>query len=152
MEDAHVSKASVMEVLLSIPDYDAVRMIRSVHLRHEPQSVMRERLVKPELGGFVGLIEKTNTRKVELDKPKKIKVDSDKSKKRKVEFGKPRKRKVEYHTAVVAAVTLKSSACEGRPIGSKNNPKGPQSGGKRKIESVEAYDQVEERVIKRSKV
>ena len=56
MEDPHVCKQSVMRVLLAIEDYDNIRMIRLRPLRqHEPPSVMKERLVEPEVGGFKGL-------------------------------------------------------------------------------------------------
>jgi hypothetical protein len=56
MEDPHVSKPAVMRILLAIEDYENVRMIRLKPLRqHEPPSVMKERLSKPEIGGFKGL-------------------------------------------------------------------------------------------------
>jgi hypothetical protein len=56
MEDSHVSKPAVMRILNAIVDYADVRMIMLRPLRqHEPPSVMKERLVTPEKGGFVGL-------------------------------------------------------------------------------------------------
>ena len=56
MEDAHVRKDDVMRVLLAIKDYENIRFVRLQPLRqHEPPSVMKERLVKPEVGGFIGL-------------------------------------------------------------------------------------------------
>jgi hypothetical protein len=56
MEDSHVSKPAVMKILNAIVDYADVRMIMFRPLRqHEPPSVMKERLVTPEKGGFVGL-------------------------------------------------------------------------------------------------
>jgi hypothetical protein len=71
MEDPHVSKPAVMRILLAIEDYENVRMIRLKPLRqHEPPSVMKERLSKPEIGGFKGLnfnLEK-NRKKQELEK------------------------------------------------------------------------------------
>ena len=56
MEDAHVSKDDVMEMLLSIEDFENIRMIRLRPLRqHEPPSVFRNSKVEPETGGFIGL-------------------------------------------------------------------------------------------------
>jgi hypothetical protein len=56
MEDSHISKPAVLKVLHAIVDYEDVRMIKLRPLRqHEPPSVMKERLVEPEIGGFVGL-------------------------------------------------------------------------------------------------
>ena len=56
MEDPHVSKAAVMKVLQAIPDYGDVRMIRLKPLRqHEPPFTLKERLMEPEKGGFIGL-------------------------------------------------------------------------------------------------
>jgi hypothetical protein len=56
MEDSHVSKPQVMRILNAIVDYADVRMIMFRPLRqHEPPSVMKERLVTPEKGGFIGL-------------------------------------------------------------------------------------------------
>eukprot|EP00980_Cylindrotheca_fusiformis_P006350 scaffold1356_cov123-Cylindrotheca_fusiformis.AAC.31 len=56
MEDSHVRKPAVMRILQAIEDYDNIRMIRLKPLRqHEPPSVMKERLVEPEKGGFIGL-------------------------------------------------------------------------------------------------
>jgi hypothetical protein len=56
MEDAHVNKDEVMEMLLSIEDFKNIRMIRLRPLRqHEPPSVFRKSVVEPEIGGFIGL-------------------------------------------------------------------------------------------------
>ena len=56
MEDAHVDKDEVMKMLLSIEDFENIRMIRLRPLRqHEPPSVFRKRIVEPEIGGFIGL-------------------------------------------------------------------------------------------------
>lgn len=56
MEDSHVSKPAVMRILMAIEDYENIRMIRLRPLRqHEPPSVLKERLLKPEIGGFKGL-------------------------------------------------------------------------------------------------
>jgi len=56
MEDAHVAKDEVMKMLLSIEDFENIRMIRLRPLRqHEPPSVFRKALVEPEVGGFIGL-------------------------------------------------------------------------------------------------
>ena len=71
MEDAHVKKDSVMEVLQAIEDYDNIRMIRLRPLRqHEPPSIMKERLLKPEVGGFLGRnynLAKERKRQAELE-------------------------------------------------------------------------------------
>jgi hypothetical protein len=70
MEDSHVTKPSVMRILMAIEDYDNIRMIRLKPLRqHEPPSVMKERLIKPEIGGFKGL-------NFDLQKAKKAKNSS----------------------------------------------------------------------------
>ena len=75
MEDAHVKKDSVMEVLQAIEDYDNIRMIRLRPLRqHEPPSIMKERLLKPEVGGFLGLnynLAKERKRQAELEAQQK---------------------------------------------------------------------------------
>ncbi len=56
MEDAHVNKDEVMQMLLSIEDFENIRMIRLRPLRqHEPPSVFRKVVVEPETGGFIGL-------------------------------------------------------------------------------------------------
>ncbi len=56
MEDAHVKKDEVMEMLLSIEDFENIRMIRLRPLRqHEPPSLFRKSIVEPETGGFIGL-------------------------------------------------------------------------------------------------
>lgn len=56
MEDAHVNKDEVMEMLLSIEDFENIRMIRLRPLRqHEPPSVFRKVVMEPEIGGFIGL-------------------------------------------------------------------------------------------------
>ena len=56
MEDPHVNKDEVMEMLLSIEDFENIRMIRLRPLRqHEPPSVFRKTVVEPEKGGFIGL-------------------------------------------------------------------------------------------------
>ena len=75
MEDSHISKPAVMKVLLRIPNYDDVRMIRLRPLRQfEPPSVMKERLLEPEVGGFKGLLKSspknwTKTGRVKVTKP-----------------------------------------------------------------------------------
>ena len=56
MEDAHINKDDVMKMLLSIEDFEHVRMIRLRPLRqHEPPSVFKKTVVEPEVGGFVDL-------------------------------------------------------------------------------------------------
>jgi len=56
MEDAHVNKDDVMRMFLSIDDFDDIRMIRLRPLRqHEPPSVFRDTVIKPEVGGFIDL-------------------------------------------------------------------------------------------------
>jgi hypothetical protein len=56
MEDFHINKDDVMKMLLSIDDFESIRMIRLRPLRqHEPPSVFKERLWEPEVGGFVDL-------------------------------------------------------------------------------------------------
>lgn len=56
MEDSHVNKDDVMKMLLSIEDFEHIRMIRLRPLRqHEPPSVFKDTVVEPEKGGFVGL-------------------------------------------------------------------------------------------------
>jgi len=58
MEDAHVNKDEVMEMLLSIEDYENIRMIRLRPLKqHEPPSLFKDVATKtaPEKGGFMGL-------------------------------------------------------------------------------------------------
>lgn len=56
MEDFHIKKDDVMKMLLSIDDFENIRMIRLRPLRqHEPPSVFKERLWEPEVGGFVDL-------------------------------------------------------------------------------------------------
>lgn len=56
MEDSHVIKDDVMTMLLSIEDFDEIRMIRLKPLRqHERPSPFRIEPVVPEKGGFMGL-------------------------------------------------------------------------------------------------
>jgi hypothetical protein len=56
MEDPHVSKPAIMRILLAIQNYDDIRMVRLRPLRqHERANVFRERMWKPEVGGFKGL-------------------------------------------------------------------------------------------------
>jgi hypothetical protein len=56
MEDSHVHKDDVMRMLLSIEDFDNIRMIRLRPLRqHEPPSEFRDTVIEPEEGGFIGL-------------------------------------------------------------------------------------------------
>jgi hypothetical protein len=77
MEDSHVSKSSVMRILMAIEDYDNIRMIRLKPLRqHEPPSVMKERLIKPEIGGFKGLNFDLQKAKKDLLKANKAKKNS----------------------------------------------------------------------------
>jgi hypothetical protein len=76
MEDSHVSKPAVMRILNAIVDYDDVRMIMFRPLRqHEPPSVMKERLLTPEKGGFVGLdfsLPPHNKRNINKKKAKEV--------------------------------------------------------------------------------
>ncbi|KAG7348096.1 HSF-type DNA-binding protein [Nitzschia inconspicua] len=56
MEDSHVNKDDVMRMLLSIENFEHIRMIRLRPLRqHEPPSVVRKTVIDPEIGGFIGL-------------------------------------------------------------------------------------------------
>jgi hypothetical protein len=63
MDDFHINKDEVMKMLLSIDDFENIRMIRLRPLRqHEPPSVFKERLWEPEVGGFVDLDMSTGAR------------------------------------------------------------------------------------------
>lgn len=56
MDDSHIKKDDVMQMLLSIDDFENIRMIRLRPLRqHEPPSIFKECLWEPEVGGFVDL-------------------------------------------------------------------------------------------------
>jgi hypothetical protein len=56
MEDSHINKDDVMKMLLSIENFEQIRMIRLRPLRqHEPPSVFRDTVIEPEVGGFIGL-------------------------------------------------------------------------------------------------
>jgi hypothetical protein len=54
MEDSHIKKDDVMKMLLSIENFEQIRMIRLRPLRqHEP--TFKDTSMKPEEGGFIGL-------------------------------------------------------------------------------------------------
>jgi hypothetical protein len=56
MEDPHINKDDVMTMLLSIENFDEVRMIRLKPLRqHWMSSQSRDTPIVPEKGGFIGL-------------------------------------------------------------------------------------------------
>ena len=78
MEDAHIDKADVMRVLLAIEDYDNIRMIKLRPLRqHEPQSISKESLMQPEVGGFVGLNYKQAEEKLKRKPAKSAAVEKE---------------------------------------------------------------------------
>jgi hypothetical protein len=73
MEDAHVNKDDVMEMLLSIEDFENIRMIRLRPLRqHEPPSVFRKSVVIPEIGGFIGLNRELGRQKFKEFRTRKV--------------------------------------------------------------------------------
>jgi hypothetical protein len=54
MEDSHIKKEDVMKMLLSIENFEQIRMIRLRPLRqHDP--AFKNTFIKPEEGGFMGL-------------------------------------------------------------------------------------------------
>jgi hypothetical protein len=56
MEDSHIQKDEVMKMLLSIENFKQIRMIRLRPLRqHNPNWTCRDKDMKPEVGGFIGL-------------------------------------------------------------------------------------------------
>jgi hypothetical protein len=102
MEDPHVSKSSVMEILEAIEDYDNIRMIRLRPLRqHEAPSVLKERLVEPEKGGFLGL-----NFKLGEEKRRRKEIEA---KRRKEEMEKQRKlqKKLEQKTKDMERIAIK---------------------------------------------
>jgi len=103
MEDAHVKKDDVMEMLLSIEDFENIRMIRLRPLRqHEPPSLFRKTVVEPETGGFIGL-------------------NREKGRKRFKEYRKRGKNKPLPPPQALPRKTSKAKASKTKPVKSKTN-------------------------------